>query len=55
MRYERIMDQIADEPVRTARDKLKTLGNDDEARRLAFVRERALLDERSLLEDMLSE
>jgi len=52
---EAIMDQIADEPVRTARDKLKTLGNDDEARRLAFVRERALLDERSLLEDMLSE
>jgi len=45
------MGQIADEPVRTALDKLKTLSNDDEARRLAFVRERALLDERSLLKD----
>ena len=48
---EDIMGQIADEPVRTALDKLKTLSNDDEARRLAFVRERALLDERSLLKD----
>ena len=48
---EDIMGQIADEPVRTALDKLKTLSNDDEARRLAFLRERALLDERSLLKD----
>jgi len=46
---EDIMAHIANEPVRTAFDRLKTLSNDDEARRLAFVRERALLDERSLL------
>jgi len=37
--------------VRTALDKLETLSNDDEARRLAFARERALLDERSRLKD----
>ena len=48
---EDIMAHIANEPVRTAFDRLKTLSNDDEARRLAFVRERALLDERSLLKD----
>jgi len=48
---EDIMGQIANEPVRAVLDKLKTLSNDDEARRLAFVRERALLDERSLLKD----
>jgi len=48
---EDIMAQIANEPVRTAFDRLKALSNDDEARRLAFVRERALLDERSLLKD----
>jgi hypothetical protein len=45
------MAHIANEPVRTAFDRLKTLSHDDEARRLAFVRERALLDERSLLKD----
>jgi len=45
------MAQIADEPVRTAFKEPKTLSNDDEARRLAFVRERALLNERSLLKD----
>lgn len=45
------MTQITNEPVRTALNKLKTLSADDEARRLAFVRERALLDERSLLND----
>ncbi len=49
------MAQIADEPVRSAFDKLKTLSNDDDARRLAFVRERALLDECSLLKDARDE
>jgi len=48
---EDIMAHIANEPVRTAFEKLKTLSDDDEARRRAFVRERALLDERSLLKD----
>jgi hypothetical protein len=37
--------------ARTPRAKLETLSNDDEARRLAFARERALLDERSRLKD----
>jgi len=45
------MAHIANESVRTAFDRLKTLSNDEKARRLAFVRERALLDERSLLKD----
>jgi len=49
LQEEDIMAHIANGPVRTAFDRLKTLSNDDEARRLAFVRERALLDERSLL------
>jgi hypothetical protein len=49
------MNQIADEPVRAAFDKLKTLSADTEARRLAFVRERALHDEASLLKDARDE
>ena len=52
---DRTMTQITNEPVRTALNKLKTLSADDEARRLAFVRERALLDERSLLKDARDE
>jgi predicted transposase/invertase (TIGR01784 family) len=46
---EQRMSEITDEPVRRAYDKLKTLSEDDEARRLAFVRERALHDEATLL------
>lgn len=49
------MTLIADEPVRAALDKLKDLSADAEARRLAFVRERALRDERSLLRDAREE
>ena len=49
------MSQIADEPVRAALDKLKHLSADAETRRLAFVRERALRDERSLLKDAREE
>ena len=49
------MSRIADPPVRAALDKLKTLSADAEARRLAFVRERALHDEVSLLKDAREE
>lgn len=49
------MSRIADPPVRAALDKLKTLSADAEARRLAFVRERALFDEVSLLKDAREE
>jgi predicted transposase/invertase (TIGR01784 family) len=49
------MSHIADEPVRAALDKLKHLSADAETRRLAFVRERALHDERSLLKDAREE
>ena len=48
---EETMSRIADPPVRAALDKLRTLSADAEARRLAFVRERALHDEVSLLKD----
>jgi len=46
---EQRMSEITDEPVRRAYEKLKTLSQDAEARRLAFVRERALHDEATLL------
>jgi len=49
------MSRIADPPVRAALDKLKTLSADAQARRLAFVRERALHDEVSLLKDAREE
>jgi len=49
------MSRIADPPVRAALDKLRTLSADAEARRLAFVRERALHDEVSLLKDAREE
>ncbi|WP_295591198.1 hypothetical protein [uncultured Lamprocystis sp.] len=52
---EDIMAQIVEPPVRAALEKLKTLSADAEARRLAFVRERALRDERSLLKDAREE
>lgn len=45
------MSRIADDAVRGAHDKLKALSADAEARRLAFVRERALRDERTLLKE----
>ncbi len=44
---ESTMAQIDYPPVQRALDELKRLSADDEARRLAFVRERALRDERS--------
>jgi DICT domain-containing protein len=49
------MATITHEPVRKARDKLAALSADAETRRLAFVRERALLDEASLLKDAREE
>jgi hypothetical protein len=50
-----LMASITHEPVRKARDKLAALSADAETRRLAFVRERALLDEASLLKDAREE
>lgn len=41
------MNQIAYPPVRRAMRKLKTLSSDEETRRLAEVRERALMTERT--------
>lgn len=49
------MASITQEPVRKARDKLAGLSADAETRRLAFMRERALLDEASLLKDARQE
>jgi hypothetical protein len=49
------MHQIAHQSARAALDKLKSLGGDTEARRRAFVRERLLFDERSLLKDARDE
>ncbi|MCG5493550.1 Rpn family recombination-promoting nuclease/putative transposase [Ectothiorhodospira variabilis] len=45
------MAKIAHEPVQQAMNRLKELSADEEARRLAFVRERALRDEVSLLNE----
>jgi len=45
------MANIAYEPVKEALAKVKELSADEEARRLAFVRERALHDEASLMKD----
>ncbi len=50
-----LMATITHEPVQKARDKLAALSADAETRRLAFVRERALLDEASLLKDAREE
>ncbi len=52
---EALMATITDEAVLKARDKLGRLSADAETRRLAFVRERALLDEASLLKDAREE
>jgi len=49
------MANIAYQPVQDALEKLKTLSADEEAQRLAFVRERALHDEASLLRDAREE
>lgn len=46
---ENIMAAITHEPVKQALDELTRLSGDEETRRTAFVRERALLDERSEL------
>lgn len=46
---------IAYPPVQEALEKVKSLSADDETRRLAFVRERALHDEASLLKDAKDE
>jgi predicted transposase/invertase (TIGR01784 family) len=48
---EQRMSAITDEPVRRAYDKLKALSADEDARYRAFVRERALHDEATLLEE----
>ncbi len=52
---EQIMSEVRDEPVLAVYDKLKGLSADARTRRLAFVRERALRDERSLLRDAREE
>ncbi len=49
------MANIAYEPVKEALARVKELSADEEARRLAFVRERAVRDEISLLNDAKSE
>ncbi len=54
-REERIMANITYRPVQDALERLKVLSADEETRRLAFVRERALHDEASLLKDAKEE
>ena len=46
---DRIMNAITHEPIRQAMQQLQDLSADEEAQRLAFVRERALRDEKSEL------
>ncbi len=48
---EHIMANIDYEPVQQAMEKLKQLSADEETRRMAFVREKALRDEASLIND----
>jgi predicted transposase/invertase (TIGR01784 family) len=48
---EHLMSAMTEAPVRRAYDKLKALSADEETRRRAFVRERALHDEATLLEE----
>jgi predicted transposase/invertase (TIGR01784 family) len=45
------MSTVAHEPVKQAMNRIRALSADEEARRLAFVRERALRDEVSLLNE----
>ncbi|BBE11109.1 hypothetical protein HH1059_17520 [Halorhodospira halochloris] len=49
------MAKIAHEPVKRAMSRIRELSADEEARRLAFVRERALLDEVSQLNEARQE
>jgi predicted transposase/invertase (TIGR01784 family) len=50
-REELTMAKVAHEPVQRAMSRVRELSADEEARRLAFVRERALRDEVSLLNE----
>jgi len=50
---EHIMANIDYEPVQQAMEKLKQLSADEETRRMAFVREKALRDEASLINDAI--
>ena len=50
-REERIMAKVTHEPTRRALERLREISADEEAQRLAFVRERALRDEVSLLSE----
>ena len=45
------MSTVTHEPVKQALNRIRVLSADDEARRLAFVRERALHDEVSFLNE----
>ncbi|WP_017429381.1 hypothetical protein [Vreelandella jeotgali] len=45
------MANVAHEPVKRAMSRIRELSADEETRRLAFVRERALRDEVSFLND----
>jgi hypothetical protein len=45
------MANVAHEPVKKAMNRIRELSADEEARRLAFVRERALRDEVSFIND----
>ncbi|MEO5344483.1 MAG: Rpn family recombination-promoting nuclease/putative transposase [Gammaproteobacteria bacterium SHHR-1] len=52
---EATMSKVQHEPVQAAMSRIRQLSADEEARRLAFVRERALRDEASLLKDAREE
>ncbi|MBK1653044.1 hypothetical protein CKO08_12610, partial [Halorhodospira halochloris] len=54
-REELTMAKIAHEPVKRAMSRIRELSADEEARRLAFVRERALRDEVSQLNEARQE
>ncbi len=49
------MSEIEHAPIQRAMNRIRELSADEEARRLAFVRERALHDEVSLLKDAWEE
>ncbi len=50
-REEAIMAQVEPPPIREAMNRVRALSADEQARRLAFVRERALHDEVTLLKE----
>jgi len=54
-REEETMSEIEHAPIREALNRVRELSADEEARRLAFVRERALRDEVSLLKEAREE